>query len=98
MIHSITADARRQALSFTDIAPAGRRTFVRDQTLGSLLRDTSSLYFSNFRTIILCYFLPTFPVVLIQAIGDSAIGVAREPRWRKHSPCLKRHRLIVTLQ
>lgn len=71
MAHSITADAGRQALSSTDIAPAGRRTFVRDQTLGSLLRDTSSLYFSNFRTIVLCYFLPTFPVVLMQAIGET---------------------------
>lgn len=70
MAHSITADAGRQALSSTDIAPAGRRSFVREQTVGSLLRDASSLYFSNFWTIVFCYFLPTFPVVMIQAIGE----------------------------
>jgi hypothetical protein len=44
-------------------------TFVREHSVGSLLRSTWTLYRSNFSPLFLCYFLPTFTVAVLEQLG-----------------------------
>jgi hypothetical protein len=53
------------------VAPA----FIAEQTAGSLVRNTLTLYRSSFRPLFLTYFLPTFPILVLQQVADGTGNV-----------------------
>lgn len=55
-------------------------SFIAEQSTGSLLRNVMALYRSNFRPLFLTYFLPTFPVLVVQQLanweGNRSVAIA----------------------
>jgi hypothetical protein len=51
------------------------RSFISEQSAGSLLRNALALYRSNFRPLFLTYVVPTFPVLVLQQIAEGTENV-----------------------
>ncbi|HVQ13241.1 MAG TPA: hypothetical protein VMS40_06610 [Vicinamibacterales bacterium] len=52
--------------------PGNEAPLIRPHTLDSLLRAAVSLYTRNFKTIFLCYLLPSLPILMLQAYAEAA--------------------------
>src|SRR5262247_2256671 len=46
------------------------RDYIVEQSTGELIRNTFSIYFSNFLPLYLIYLIPVFPFVLISEYGQ----------------------------
>jgi hypothetical protein len=52
------------------------RTFIAEQSAGSLLRNTVAVYRANFRPLFLAYILPTFPFLFLQQVAEATKNTA----------------------